>query len=502
MRTSMAVFACVLAAGIATAGSVFGDEGSDLRGELDALKRKVAEQERALRAMEGKSQTSDEVEAAVARYLAQTPDAKFVGGADGGKAGFPLGKKPFISEGPNKLEIGARWQVRYEAFLYSSDAVGVVGDGATPENFTVTDAAPRDRSGFELERLLLDFGGTIFCPDISYLMQFDFDTDSGSGIQKRFAYLDWKYSGEHHLRAGADRAPYGYEPNNSSGALAFVDRSIVGTAFDIGWHTGVTAWGYFGPCDCPKQFLYKVQLSNGEGRIDQEGGSAAGSVFNRDARDTYSDQPMISGMLEWVITCDEFKWDEVDHRDCDKRCQLQAAVGVSGYYENDDDTQHNGWGNLTLRSTGRAERTGLNAWFRAAWQGWTFLAEGFQRSIDYTSGAPEQTDVGLHGLLHYRFADSNWGLGVRAGVIWIDDDYTSLAIGQNAPVEFADTISEFGVVVNYFFWNHNNKLTADVNWVQDNSGVNTTTQGYMWGTSRGVVIEDGVMLRVQWQVMF
>lgn len=500
MRFSMVAAACALAAAVATAGSARADD-ADLRAELEALKRRVAEQERALRTLDNSAPSQDELQAAVATYLATAPAVAYVGGDEGGKAGFPMGKKPFIEQGPNKLEIGARWQVRYSAFLYSDDAIGTVSDGATPPNFTVSDAAPRDRSGFELERLLLDFGGTIFCKDISFLMQFDFDADSGTGLNKRFAYVDWKYSGEHHVRAGSDRSPYGYEPCNSSGALAFVDRSIVATAFDIGWSTGVAAWGYFGSCDCPKQFLYKVAVGNGEGRSDQEGGTAQGSVFNRDAEDTYSDNLLFSGMFEWVITCNEYKWDEVDSRDCDKRCELQAALGASAYYEDDDDTQHASWGSLVLRSTGRAERTGLNAWLRMQYQGFSFLLEGFQRAVEYTSGAPDQVDQGVHALLHYRFADSNFGIGLRGGMIFLDDNYASIPVGA-AAVPIDDTITEFGVVVNYFFWNHNNKLSFDVNWVQDNSGVNTSSAGYMFGVNRGVVVEDGVMLRVQWQVAF
>ena len=43
--------------------------------------------------------------ASVARYLGSTPGAALVGGADGGSAGFPLGKKPFIKEGPNKVNF-------------------------------------------------------------------------------------------------------------------------------------------------------------------------------------------------------------------------------------------------------------------------------------------------------------------------------------------------------------------------------------------------------------
>ncbi len=58
--------------------------------------------------------------------------------------------------------------------------------------------------------------------------------------------------------------PFTYEEQNSSAALAFVDRSLYTKAFALDSDTGVMLWGNFGPCDCPKQFLYRVMVSTGE----------------------------------------------------------------------------------------------------------------------------------------------------------------------------------------------------------------------------------------------
>ncbi len=135
-----------------------------------------------------------------------------------------------------------------------------------------------------------------------------------------------------------------------------------------------------------------------------------------------------------------------------------------------------------------------------------------RRELDYTltsaglpSTSPTQTDTGLAVMVNYRFADSNWGVGVRGGIIWLDDDYSSITVGptgNTTAVKYADTITEFGFVVNYFFYDHNNKITADVNWVQDNSGVSSSSAGYMADPKKGVIVEDGIYLRVQWQISF
>jgi hypothetical protein len=497
MRITCSVLACVLAAGVAAAGRAQADD--DVRAELEALKRRIAAQDRKLRELEARdaasrASTDDEVSSSVDRYLRSLPAADLVGGAEGGKVGFPLGKKPFIQEGPNRVSFVFRNQVRYSTFLYSDDAVGTL---ASPVD-TISDAAPRNRSGFEIERLFLGVEGTLFCADISYQAILNYDSDSGSGVARIYAWLDWKYAAEHHVRAGTDKVAFMAEEQTSSGSQAFADRGIVTKAFAPGFDTGASLWGYFGDaCACPKRFLYKLQASTGEGSTE-----GAGSVFNTDAFDTYSDQVLFSGFLEWNITCKDLGFDEVDHRACEDRCRLDASLGVMAMYENDDDASHKNVG-LALRSSGRLDRMGYGAWFRARYEGWSLLAEYAAREIDYQgSVAPTQLDSGASILLHHRFAESNWGLGARFGIIWLDDDYTAIALGQNPPVSFEDTITELGFVVNYFFWDHSNKITADVLFVNNNSAVSSSSAGYLVDPKKGVVIEDGIMFRLQWQMQF
>jgi hypothetical protein len=481
---------------LALAAPARADDVSDVKQELDALKRRVRE-------LEGSTLTQDEINAAVGRYVESAPSAVLVGGGADGKAGWTSGKKPYIKEGDNKLEFAFRNQVRYQWFAYSDSAEGSRVDSIGGKDTTVlSDNPPRDRSGFEIERLYIGFDGTVFCPDFSFKLELNFDADSGTGVEKKYAYLDWKYYKEHHVRAGSDKVFNSMEENTSSSAQAFVDRSIVCKAFELGFDTGACLWGNFGPggCGddegCPKMFMYKFQVGNGEGLINR------GSVFNTDARDTYSDQVLISGAFEWTPTCKDWKPDLVDSRACDKRCRLDLSVGVGAYFENDDDSKHDQWGGLALRGKGPADRTGANLWVRGQWNGFSWIAEGYYRDIDYSdSSYKQQTDYGAELTVHYRFPTSNWGVGARYGVIWIDSDYRSTTV-NGVNVNFADTIQEAGLAVNYFFFDHNNKITADVNWVMDNSGVSSSSAGYLVDPAKGVVIEDGIFLRVQWQLNF
>jgi hypothetical protein len=473
------------------ADGAWADDGS---ADIEALKRRLEEQERRIRELEGASMTADEVAASVDRYLASSPSVVLVGGADEkGSAGWPKGKKPFIKEGPNKLEFLMRGQLRYSAFSYSDDAVGML-----KSPFVLDDAAPRDRSGFEIERWHVGLQGNVFCEDISFHFFFNFDSDGASNVEKEYMWIDWRYAGDHHVRGGVDKVPHTYEEQNSSGATAFVDRGLYAKAFGLDSDTGVMLWGTFGGCECPKSFLYRVAATTGEGNV------GTGSVYNTDAFDTYSDQLLFTGMLEWTPTCKDWAWDEVDHRACEDRCRLDLSVGASGYFEHDDDSSHNNAG-LALRASGRLERWGAGAWVRARWQGWSFVAEYGMRDVEYENGSPEQLDHGGHALLHHRFADSNWGVGVKGAVIFLDDDYDTLAVGPGGDPELVgieDTIWEAGVVVNYFFWDHNHKLSADVIWVSENSAVSSSSAGYLFNPARGVVVEDGLMFRVQWQLGF
>ena len=83
---------------------------------------------------------------------------------------------------------------------------------------------------------------------------------------------------------------------------------------------------------------------------------------------------------------------------------------------------------------------------------------------------------------------------VDAASVWADDDYYKGVL--------KDRMSEYGLVVNYFVWDHANKTSLDVSRVVDNGGVSATSPGYMVSATKGVVLEDGWMLRLQWQVNF
>jgi hypothetical protein len=487
----MRVRAAAVAAGIVSfaygGGVAAADEAEVLRERVDALTRRLEAQDRRIRELEGGTSTRDEVAAAVDAYVAATPvPAALTAEGPKGSAGFPNGKRPFVKEGSNRIEFSFRTQVRYEAFLYGDDARANAVDAAKPH----------DRSGYELERLLFGIAGSVFCEDLTYRLDLNFGTDEGAGVQKRYAYLDGRYAGDHHVRAGNDKVAFTWTEQVGTGNLAFVDRNLAQQAFRISYDTGLSLWGTFGDRRNAKRFLYKAMATNGEGN------GAQVPVFGTDALDTFSDALLFTGLFEWTITPREFRWDEVDHRACEDRRCLDLAVGASAFVENDDDRSLTSPGSLVVRGTGAhgvpgagpLERRGWNAWVRGQWSGWSWQAEYMTRTIDFTAGStePNQEDSAWYVQLHHRFACSNWGVAAKYALVQGDDAWF-------AGVRTAE-MSEFGFAVNYFFWDHSHKVTADVSFVSDNAGVTNKNSGYVVGSSRGVVVEDGVMLRLQWQL--
>ena len=117
--TAMATLALVLAASGAAAGAARADEGADVRSELEALKRRIEAQDRKIQAnsRRGRRQATRSRRRSIATWVeCRTPSSS---GARRRQAGFPLGKKPFIKEGPNKVNFIFRNQVRFESFLHS-----------------------------------------------------------------------------------------------------------------------------------------------------------------------------------------------------------------------------------------------------------------------------------------------------------------------------------------------------------------------------------------------
>ncbi len=160
-----------------------------------------------------------------------------------------------------KVTIGGRWQVQY------------VGLGTTINGTAVN---PVSTEHFLLRRIYLNFG-VQFSDGFSGAVSYDAAVSAFNQ-----AVLQWKHSDLFFIRAGLDKAPFGYEELYSSGDLKAIERSVVTNYFDNGangrrlgasaYRTGIFAGGTY------DGFTYAVALTNPE-RNEYAGDSTNNSVL-------------------------------------------------------------------------------------------------------------------------------------------------------------------------------------------------------------------------------
>ena len=160
-----------------------------------------------------------------------------------------------------KVTLGGRWQVQY------------VGLGTTINGTAVN---PVSTEHFLLRRLYLNFG-VQFADGFSGVVSYDI---ANLGFNQ--AVLQWKQSDLFSIRAGLDKAPFGYEELISSGDLKAIERSVVTNYIDnpangrrlgaSAYRTGIFAGGKY------DGFYYSIALTNPE-RNEYSGDSTNTSVL-------------------------------------------------------------------------------------------------------------------------------------------------------------------------------------------------------------------------------
>jgi hypothetical protein len=116
-----------------------------------------------------------------------------------------------------------------------------------------------DRSGFDVQRLRLAFGGHAYSQDLSYYIEFKADAPDGYDVVASEAYANYRIADEFQLRAGilgvvATRESTVHGLNQQS-----IDRSLAHTVFGFGTSVGVQFWGQL----ADKRLVYNLGVYNG-----------------------------------------------------------------------------------------------------------------------------------------------------------------------------------------------------------------------------------------------
>ena len=100
-----------------------------------------------------------------------------------------------------------------------------------------------DRTGFDIQRLRLNFSGHVYTPELTYSLELR--TESGNTYDTRLhdAYLNYRLCDAFQFRAGYFKIAATQQRLVSTGNLQFVDRSLADMVFELSRGVGVRFWG-------------------------------------------------------------------------------------------------------------------------------------------------------------------------------------------------------------------------------------------------------------------
>ena len=347
------------------------------------------------------------------------------------------------ADGKFSLNVGGRLMIRATYFAREN------------ENGNQND---EDLQDIAVQRARLWFKGHAFDPNLKYEIQIDAagttakppntagtgfdaaDTSLNRLTELRYAFVDWQICDKkpwYNLKAGQFKIPYSRSQLCSSGKLEFVDRAPDDPEFAGGFSPGVMFWGTRGG-EKEDRFEYYAGVFDGTGAT----GTAEGiNIQNND------DGLLYAGRLAWN-PFGALAYTESDLRACPERDKFLLAVGVNGWYHQD---------NNRSAALDNADDWTVGADAAMAWRGWFAEAEAHYRN-DQQPNANDAIDAfGWHAQVGYMIVPQRFEIGLRyAEVDW---DGSSAATPATVPTNSASR--EYLVVLGYFWHEHNMKLQFD-----------------------------------------
>ena len=263
------------------------------------------------------------------------------------------------------------------------------------------------------------------------------------------------------LRVGQWKVRYNRERVDSSGKQQFVDRSIVNNPFTIDRQQGIHLSGR----------LFKESWADSVYTAGVYTGTGRGGSLDDDGR------PMYVGRWQWNFLKRDVPFTQSDMKYTPKAI---AAVAIAGASNEGEFTRWSSSGGGSLPglddSTYRTDQWMVD--FALMRKGLSAQAEYHYKTVkDLVSGEVSKLD-GFYAQVGYFFhaiaEKFPKKLEFALRVADVDSE-------QGAPIP-AD--NEVTLVSNYFFSGHNNKLTADVS--------------YLESSLPGGSEDDGIRVRLQW----
>lgn len=329
---------------------------------------------------------------------------------------------------------------------------------------TFDDYTGERATSLEVNRARLKVGGHGFQPWLGYYFEYELAAS---------VLLNWEVTVEKNpalgFRVGQWKAFYSRERIVSSGRQQLVDRSLINRYFTIDRQQGMSLFGRLGE-GSRADVQYWLSVFTGAGR---------GEGANDD------DQLMYMGRLQWnpLGRSVAFRGSELS-----RAADPALSVAIAGVTNRSPCTRFSTAGCGTLerfpdQDPGRYRvhqalfETALN------WKGLQWTQEAHWKRVEDRTEETTADLVGNYLQLGY-FPSGLWSAVPEA--VELAFRWATYRPDVDQPSNQHD---EFSVVANWFFSGHDNKLSAEVSWLQLQSGVEER-------------LEEGSRFRIQWDIQF
>ncbi|MEM7413480.1 MAG: porin [Myxococcota bacterium] len=361
---------------------------------------------------------------------------------------FPI-KGSYGSKGFRLETRDGNWQTNLQWRFQFRLTHPYTGDPRQVANFN----SSQERTSFDARRLRMKIGGHGYRPWLKYYFEIDLqplrDADDSSA-RSSARVIDWRVDiakfEKIALRLGQWKIDYNRERVDSSGRQQFVERSIVNRIFTIDRQVGVSLRGRLF-AGTPADLRYYAGIFNGEGR----------GTSNDD------NELMYVGRIQWNFLGRDLALRQTDVERTEKptgslafgaaqtrsRCTRWSSSGCG----NLDGFAAPGAANLRQFETRQAVQE-----LAFKWQGFSFQQEWHWKRVEDKAMNTENDLYGFYAQSGYFFHEL---FEVVPEELELAFRYAFVREPNATSRNRSNERQEFTLGANWFFWGHNNKITAD-----------------------------------------
>ncbi len=356
-----------------------------------------------------------------------------------------------------------------------------------------------DRTGFDVQRMRLQFSGHVYDPRLTYQVTIRSDAPDAGNVRLHYAFANYRFADELQFQAGIFRLASTRAQVRSDADFQFIDRPMTDAVYGLGIGTGVRVWGQlFG-----KRLEYYVDVVNSLN-------SSTNRTITPDPAE-HDNNPALLAKIVWHALGENPPNDL--KTDGDVEIRTVPALDIGMHYAFNEDAGDLGTvrvplprrhslrpGGYVLTTTNGTQMHQIGADLAFKWMGFSTTAEYILRTLDprHTDRTPftpmylltgEDSTVAQHGA----YVQSGYFLPIpnfekKIEVAGRVGGISALAEGQEGSWEYS-------AALNYYIQGDKVKLQTDLTKVYE-APISSST------SSLANVNDDALIWRVQLQVAF